>query len=447
MQKSFFSIEINILKNIVILFMLFTTSVNISCSNSENINNPNENEFATSKEYWNSKVDYLPLNDSEYPYAGIPRLVIKTNNLQTINDRDTKIPAKMQLWGESSPTSEVIDLTIKGRGNSSWLYMPQKSYKIELVQKHELLKMPPNRDWALISNYADKTLMKNYLAYHLSSKLKAFYSPRCEFVELFLNNDYLGVYLLTETIKIGTNRVNIPPNDNSYIVEKTQNYRENDQLIYSRTSKEDTNGIRFKVHYPKKASIEALATIREHIENFERYLMTNTKGQDNHMDQWININEYTKYYWVQELSKNPDAATYSSIFFSWIKGATITMGPVWDFDIAFGSYSKETISQPEEWRIKRGYWHHNIIKDTVVARARINFWKENKQIFFETINTADSILSILNKAANNNFRKWNVLQSTEYIYHRHSYNSYKDAVDDLKNWIRCRFEWIDRELQ
>lgn len=126
MQKSFFSIEINILKNIVILFMLFTTSVNISCSNSENIKNPNENEFATSKEYWNSKVDYLPLNDSEYPYAGIPRLVIKTNNLQTINDRDTKIPAKMQLWGESSPTSEVIDLTIKGRGNSSWLYMPKK---------------------------------------------------------------------------------------------------------------------------------------------------------------------------------------------------------------------------------------------------------------------------------------------------------------------------------
>lgn len=446
MQKSFFSIEINILRNIVILFMLFTTSVNISCSNSENINNPNENEFATSKEYWNSKVDYLPLNDSEYPYAGIPRLVIKTNNLQTINDRDTKIPAKMQLWGESSPTSEVIDLTIKGRGNSSWLYMPKKSYKIELSSKNNLLGMPKDRDWALISNYADKTLMKNYLMYHLSSKLGAFYSPRCEFVELFLNNEYLGVYLLTETIKVGINRVNIPKNNASYIIEKTESYQEKDQLIYPKSTN-GSDSTRFKVHYPKNASKEALSTIKNHIEFFEEYLTKNKFGQDCHIDQWININEYTKYYWVQELSKNPDAATYSSIFFSWKKGGTITMGPVWDFDLAFGGYNKETISQSSEWLIKKGYWHHSILKDTIVARARINFWKDNKQIFFETINTADSIFSILNKAASNNFRKWNVLQSTKYIYHRHSYKSYKDAVDDLKSWIQNRLEWIDRELQ
>lgn len=123
------------------------------------------------------------------------------------------------------------------------------------------------------------------------------------------------------------------------------------------------------------------------------------------------------------------------------------MGPVWDFDIAFGGYNNDSIFQPEDWLIKKGYWHHNIIKDTIAASARINFWKDNKQIFFETINIADSIFSILNKAASNNFRKWNVLQSTKYIYHRHSYKSYKDAVDDLKSWIQNRLEWIDRELQ
>ena len=66
-----------------------------------------------------------------------------------------------------------------------------------------MLGMPKDKDWALISNYADKTLMKNYLMYNLSAKLGAFYSPRCEFAELYLNGEYLGVYLLTETIKIG----------------------------------------------------------------------------------------------------------------------------------------------------------------------------------------------------------------------------------------------------
>lgn len=449
-------------KSLALLLAAIIGCLLCACSNSEGVDCANHaeeiaavNEVSSDSNipkvqetsFSSKELNYLPLDDSEYPYAGIPRIVIETENFRQIRDRETEIPAKMQLWSESSPISDVINLTIKGRGNSSWIYMPKKSYKIELTKKQELLNMPQNRDWALISNYADKTLMKNYLVYHLSSKLNAFYSPRCEFIELFLNNDYLGVYLLTETIKIGKNRINIPKNDNSYIIEKTQSYQEDDQLIYSQTSKEDSNGVRFKVHYPQNATIEILTTIREHIEKFEKHLMKNTKEQDNLMDQWININEYTKYYWVQEFSKNPDAATYSSIFFSWIKGGTITMGPVWDFDIAFGSYSKESINQPDGWLIKKGYWHHNILKDSVVANATLNFWRENKHILFETINVADSMFSILNKAASNNFRRWNILQSTKYIYHRHSYSSYKEAVDDLKKWILNRYEWLDKELQ
>ena len=147
-------------------------------------------------------------NDKEYPYANIPRIVIYTENQQKIKDRETEIPAKLQIWGKKEAESEIMDLTIRGRGNSSW-EMPKKSYKIEFAKKQALLGMPKDKDWALIANYADKTLMKNYLMYHLSTKLGAYYSPRCEFAELYLNKNYLGVYLLTETIKIGKNRVNI----------------------------------------------------------------------------------------------------------------------------------------------------------------------------------------------------------------------------------------------
>ena len=63
--------------------------------------------------------DFLPLDDSEYPYAGIPRLVIETANFTQVRDKETKIPAKMQIYGESAPESDVIDFTIRGRGNSS----------------------------------------------------------------------------------------------------------------------------------------------------------------------------------------------------------------------------------------------------------------------------------------------------------------------------------------
>ena len=118
--------------------------------------------IANSEEFWNTKVDSLSLDDWEYPYADIPRIVIETADFLEIRDRETELPAKLQIWGENYPESEVMNLTIRGRGNSSWTDMPKKSYKIEFINKQEMLGMPKDRDWALIANYADKTLMKNY---------------------------------------------------------------------------------------------------------------------------------------------------------------------------------------------------------------------------------------------------------------------------------------------
>ena len=76
---------------------------------------------------------YLSLDDSEYPYAGIPRLVIQTEGLRGIYDRKKEIPAKMQIYGETSPESEIMKLTIRGRGNTSW-QAPKPSYKIEFIE-------------------------------------------------------------------------------------------------------------------------------------------------------------------------------------------------------------------------------------------------------------------------------------------------------------------------
>lgn len=81
-----------------------------------------------------SKLEYpdsFKPQDKEYLYAGIPRIVIETGNRIAIKDRETEIPAKMQIWGESSSESEILDLTIRGRGNTSWTEMPKNSYKIE----------------------------------------------------------------------------------------------------------------------------------------------------------------------------------------------------------------------------------------------------------------------------------------------------------------------------
>lgn len=265
---------------ILIVLLIFLI---IACSNSDGIDYANYTENADYSDVSSDEgdlknldasssstvIDYLPLDDSEYPYAGIPRIVIETENFREIKDRETEIPAKLQIWGEKAPESEVMDLTIRGRGNSSWTSMAKKSYKIELLDKHSLLGMPADRDWALISNHADKTLMRNYIIYKVAPSLGARYTPRCQFAEFFLNGEYLGVYLLVETIKIGKNRINIPKNENSYVVEFDNKYRDSEQVFFSNILEKKQP---FRIHYPQSMSDTTINVIDAYIRQFEVFL-------------------------------------------------------------------------------------------------------------------------------------------------------------------------------
>lgn len=382
-----------------------------------------------------NSIKHLSLDDTEYPYAGIPRIVIETENFRQINDRETKIPAKFQIWGKNFPESEILELTIKGRGNSSW-FMPKKSFKLEFAQKQTILNMPKDRDWVLIANYADKTLMKNYLMYGLSANLNAFYTPKCKFVEVYINQEYQGVYILSETIKKGKERIDIEKDD--FIIEFDEKVKKDDQKI-----KSEVLGKNFKIHEPHNLSQSLLDSIKNRIQNFEQMLQS-IKTNDN-LDNWINQEDAIIHYWIQVFSKNPDANFYTSVYFVWEKNKPLKMGPVWDFDLAMGGYSSEQIRSFQKWHIDN-YWYKYLLTDSLYKKKTKDFWQKNKPLFKATIDSIDSIRDRLIYAQKNNFKKWDVLESTEFLYHPQSYKSYKESTDSLKSWLTKRIEWIDSNL-
>ena len=131
------------------------------------------------------------------------------------------------------------------------------------------------------------------------------------------------------------------------------------------------------------------------------------------------------------------------------------MGPVWDFDLAFGGHANELPFDeyenlgrlgPKGWYTNVFYWNNYLFKDSIFSTETKQFWIENKNFFYDIPNHVDSLAAFLHLAAKNNFKKWDVLQSTKYIYHRHAYNAYEDAVEDLKKWINERIQWIDKEI-
>ena len=394
-----------------------------------------------------SKEGYLSSfkpDDKEYPYAGIPRIVIETEYRQAIKDRETEIPAKLQIWGEKKSESEIMNLMIRGRGNSSWDVMPKKSYKIEFENKQSMLGMPKDKDWTLIANYADKTLMRNYLAYRLSAALDVFYAPRSDYAELYVNGNYLGVYLVTETIKKDKDRVNIPKDDDSYIVEFDQKYKADEQVVFSDIISKNGKGKPFRIHDPKNASESVLDAVKTHIEDFETFLLSIKAQEDNGVDDWIDVDESVKHYWVQELLKNPDSGFYTSVYFSWIVGEKIKMGPVWDFDLAMGNSTSESVNTIDNLVVRTCYWNKFLFKDSLYSQRTSDFWNQKYEFFLSLLDSIDVYKEKLASPARNNFKRWNILEKTSDPWHPKPFKTYDEAVEWIKDWLMRRIEWIDQ---
>ena len=386
---------------------------------------------------WNDTEDapnHLSLDDSEYPYAGIPRLVIETENFSQIRNKTSKIPSQLQIWEEKQPSSEVIELSVNGRGNSSFT-MAKHGIRLRLVQKQALFGMPKDKDWVLVANQRDKSLLRNFITYQLAQILQDNYSPRCHFVEVFLNRQYMGVYLLVEYPKISKYRINIAENDSSFFFEKTKECDPDDVFFKSRL------GHTFVIRQPKNASPKSIALLKAHIDKFEQKLEMN----DINLGEWVNVNDFIRYYWIQEFSKNMDGAFGRSIFITWQPGNLIEMGPVWDFDLAYGIGNTKIMSS-SDWYVRYQGWYKYLFQNEYIKELARQYWKEHRQQFMALADSIESASKILTSAARNNFKRWPVLERDDYWPFVDSYKNYEEAVNTLKEWTQKRVRWIDEHL-
>ena len=387
---------------------------------------------------WNgteSNPDFLVLDDSEYPYAGLPRLVIETENFAQIQDKETKIPAKLQVYGENGPESEIMDLEIKGRGNSSFK-MPKYGYKIKLSQKKGLLGMLDNRDWVLIANFRDKTHLKNHISSQLAEKLGDDYTTHSQFIELFINHEYLGLYQLSENVKTGRNRINIK--DSDFLLEKTTS---SSNKPYFMTKHNNL----FEIKNPKIVTTSDINKVKNHLNNFED-LISSKACNLSQLKKWLDVKDFIRYYWIQELSKNLDGKFQRSIFITWEQDDVIKMGPVWDFDLGYGIGMVGVTTDPFSWEIRKTGWFKWLWKEKDFAVQATDFWKENHSKFTEIANSIDSTAATILSAVKNDNKRWPVLDTDENLYHETQYSNYAEAIDSLKSWIQQRINWIDNNL-
>lgn len=392
--------------------------------------------------YWAETEDdpeILPLNDSVYPYAGLPRIVIETEDFAGVRDRETEIPSKFQMYGEKAPETEVLDLTVRGRGNSSFK-MPKYGMKLEFADKVSLLGMPKNRDWALVANFGDKTHLRNYMMSRLSEWLGAKYTPRMQFVEVYLNRNYMGLYLLSETIKVGKKRVNIDENDTTFLIEKEDSKKFDPPYVLT------DNLFYYHIKSPKNPSAESEDLLLDHLNAFESYMMEQYRHRSVEILDWLDVDDYLLFYWVQEYSKNEDGNYARSVFMTWKKGEPIHFGPLWDFDLAFGNASRDQNKNPEDWYIRSYRLNYYILRNSIVESAATEYWKNHRETFKALIDSIPVYRAIIEKAIDNEYRRWPVIGNTENWALKDPYDSYDEAVEVMTEWMKKRYQWIDNEI-
>jgi hypothetical protein len=382
---------------------------------------------------------------------------------------------------------------IEVRGSSSQMF-PKKPYGLELRDANNngismpLLGLPTEEDWVLIATYNDKTLMRDALAYKIARDMGR-YAARVRFVEvvfkvnsvvngeLVKTNDYQGIYMLAERIKRDDNRVNISklnPDEVSgddvtggYILKIDKTTGNSGNGFYSAILPSSGNGTRtyFQYEYPKHDEIvpQQMAYIQNYIKQFESVLSSTTYDDPvNGYAKYIDVDSFIDFLIVNEISRNVDGYRLSTFLYKDKEsdGGKITMGPVWDFNLAFGNanycqgaftsgwaYDFNSVCPTDGWQVP--FWWQRLLTDHNFKQKLGARWRQLRETTLKNsfINDyIDSLATVLkSEATARNFAKWPVLGT--YVWpNEYVGPTYDSEVSWMKSWIGSRLLWLDIKM-
>jgi hypothetical protein len=241
----------------------------------------------------------------------------------------------------------LIDIEIRGRSTQEFSEKKQYGFStknMDLTNNNvSLLGMPAEHDWILNGMAFDRSLLRDYLAFNLSRKIGE-YAPRSVYCEVSFNGGPLGLYLLTEKIKADDNRVNIIKigTKDVYLPELSGGYitkAEYDGLQFAWEMQTWHGSQVLYNHYlPKPEDVKTSqdSYIHDVFNNLDAAAMEGNASISEGFPSIIDIPSFIHYMIIEELTLNADAYD-NSTFFHKDRNGKLRAGPVWDFDLAFGS--------------------------------------------------------------------------------------------------------------
>ncbi len=410
--------------------------------------------------------DVVLVGDYSIDQLELPYIEINTEEKAEIASKDTYVNATISIGGTENNQYDLSNLAgkVKGRGNSTW-GQPKKPYKIKFDKKQSLFGSSYKaKSWVLLANYFDKSLSRNALAYELSSRMNSIsFSPARQYVDVYLNGVYVGVYLLTDQIETGSGRVDIDESEatdgnTGYLMELDQPSRIEADGAVLNESYFQSNGFSFAFKTP---DIEdeyfinnhetCISYIKTYMDNcFTAMQGTNWETITNLMD----VESFAETYLIQELFANNDCG-YSSFYLVKDKDGKLEAGPVWDFDIGAGNINynmgSSTGCSPDArlWANTANIFYMYLLRHSEFKQLVTQKIYSYNQTFVDVISLADSTnadgyYQMYQNALNRNFAKWNIMG--KYVWPEPNdvvaLSTVPDQMDYLYNWLTKRFAYM-----
>ncbi|WP_205830574.1 MULTISPECIES: CotH kinase family protein [unclassified Microbispora] len=360
---------------------------------------------------------------------------------------------------------------LRGQSSASFEKAP---YRLEFWDNdnddadYPVLGMPADSDWVLRGPFPDKSLIREALVYDLGKEM-GLQVPRYRFVELYLNtdsnpvgaDDYMGVYMLEETIKDSKNRLDLKQldEDDTTLPKITGGYiwkfewmaAEEPTLPCSGSS--STCWSYLEVVDPSPLQPQQKDWLRGYIQEFHNVLHSqNFADPDTGYQAYIDVGSFIDQMIIYELSRNMDAY-YRSAYFYKDRNTKIFAGPLWDYDLTFGVGGFFQNDQTSGWQYQQPRqpiafdWFTQLLRDPAFVDQVKARWQELRRGVLSDAalqSRIDALAQPLTNAAQRNFQRWpNLTTRTIGFFITPTASTWQGQVQYLRDWTLRRAAWLD----
>ena len=394
-------------------------------------------------------------DDSQlYQLTNLPTVIINTENAQEIVSKENEISSNVYIISENGTNLlSTSETGVRGRGNASWDQFPKKPYRLKFKSKQSPLGAPASaKKWTLISNYSDKSLMRNILAFEASRRIGQAYTPYCHPVDVIVNGEYRGCYQLCDQVEAAEGRV---PAKDGYLIEIDAYAWKEVSAFWS------WKGTPVTIKHPDEDDITDAQ--RNHIESFFNQMETAALGSDftdpeKGYRKYLDLESFLRNLLVGDFCGNTDLL-WSVYMYKDAADGKLYTGPTWDHDLSFDNDYRShpinnnndfiflTVPSPASDAVRE--MTRKIVKEDPQAKQMLaELWTEAYENgSLKTLpDYLDQTCLLLQESQELNFKRWKILNQQVHMNFQ-ALGSYEAEVQFVKKCIEERLVKFDQYVK